>query len=74
MDSHHDAEAQTENRNLREHSRLPREFCFEDLKTVTNDFPDKLGSGRLGSVFNGVLEDGTPIVVKQVERLLSGEE
>ncbi|KAF6154172.1 hypothetical protein GIB67_016424 [Kingdonia uniflora] len=58
-----------ENWNLWELARLPREFCFEDLKTVTNDFPNKLGSSGSGSVFKVVLEDGTPIAVKRVERL-----
>ncbi|KAF6175537.1 hypothetical protein GIB67_038111 [Kingdonia uniflora] len=34
-------------------ARLPREFRFEDLKTVTNDFPDKLGSGESGYRLQG---------------------
>ncbi|KAF6164554.1 hypothetical protein GIB67_025380, partial [Kingdonia uniflora] len=66
-------EAQNENINLRELARLPREFSYEDLKTATNNFQDKLGRGGSGLVFKGFLKDGTPVAVKRVERTDYGE-
>ncbi|KAF9666041.1 hypothetical protein SADUNF_Sadunf16G0187600 [Salix dunnii] len=43
-------------------------FTFRQIKAATNDFdPDnKLGEGGFGSVFKGVLSDGTIIAVKQL--------
>ncbi|KAF6165054.1 hypothetical protein GIB67_000638 [Kingdonia uniflora] len=57
-----------ENTKLKEVARLPREFCYEDLKKATRNFQHKLGRGGSGSVFKGVLKDGTLVAVKQVER------
>ncbi|KAF6164553.1 hypothetical protein GIB67_025379 [Kingdonia uniflora] len=71
--SSHHVEAQNENINLRELARLPREFSYKDLKTATNNFQDKLGSGGSGSVFKGVLKDGIPVAVKRVECADYGE-
>ncbi|KAJ6754708.1 PROMASTIGOTE SURFACE ANTIGEN PROTEIN PSA [Salix purpurea] len=43
-------------------------FTYRQIKAATNDFdPDnKLGEGGFGSVFKGVLSDGTVIAVKQL--------
>ncbi|CAI9089117.1 OLC1v1023626C1 [Oldenlandia corymbosa var. corymbosa] len=43
---------------------MPTRFPFEDLKTATDDFSKKLGQGGFGSVFEGVLKDGTRVAVK----------
>ncbi|KAF6162835.1 hypothetical protein GIB67_029104 [Kingdonia uniflora] len=51
----------------------PREFLYNDLKRATNRFRNKLGSGGSGSVFQGILDDGTQIAVKRVERLINGD-
>ncbi|KAF6170332.1 hypothetical protein GIB67_043022 [Kingdonia uniflora] len=69
-----DVDTQSEFSNLRERARLPREFSYQDLKKATNNFRDKLGSGGSGSVFKGVLENGTTVAVKKVERLVYGEQ
>ncbi|KAK9156050.1 hypothetical protein Sjap_003530 [Stephania japonica] len=42
-------------------------FRFKDLKTATNNFSNKLGSGGFGSVFKGTLSDSTAIAVKTLE-------
>ncbi|KAF6165050.1 hypothetical protein GIB67_000634 [Kingdonia uniflora] len=62
-----------ENTKLREVAGLPREFGYEDLKKATRNFQHKLGCGGSGSVFKGVLKDGTLVAVKQVERKEYGE-
>ncbi|KAF6137648.1 hypothetical protein GIB67_030540 [Kingdonia uniflora] len=54
---------------MRELARLPKEFSYEDLKAATNNFrlEEKLGSGGSGSVFKGILKDGSLVAVKRVE-------
>ncbi|KAF6137074.1 hypothetical protein GIB67_030838 [Kingdonia uniflora] len=61
------------NNNLREIARLSREFRYKDLKKATNNFRHKLGSGRSGSVFKGILDDGTPVAVKIVVHVEYGK-
>ncbi|XP_058095516.1 G-type lectin S-receptor-like serine/threonine-protein kinase SD2-5 [Magnolia sinica] len=51
---------------------MPRRFSYEDLRTATKDFKEKLGEGGFGSVFKGILEDGTKIAVKQLENIGQG--
>ncbi|GLJ36204.1 hypothetical protein SUGI_0726730 [Cryptomeria japonica] len=46
---------------------LPPRFTFAELKAITSDFSEKLGSGGFGSVYAGVLEDRTLVAVKQLE-------
>ncbi|KAL3611696.1 hypothetical protein D5086_002716, partial [Populus alba] len=43
-------------------------FTFRQIKAATNDFDpeNKLGEGGFGSVYKGVLSDGTIIAVKQL--------
>ncbi|XP_058219437.1 G-type lectin S-receptor-like serine/threonine-protein kinase SD2-5 [Rhododendron vialii] len=43
---------------------MPTRFSYGDLKTATNDFNNKLGEGGFGSVFEGMLSDGTEVAVK----------
>ncbi|KAI8551243.1 hypothetical protein RHMOL_Rhmol06G0169800 [Rhododendron molle] len=48
---------------------MPTRFSYNDLKTVTNDFNNKLGEGGFGSVFQGTLSDGTEVAVKRLGSL-----
>ncbi|KAL3509094.1 hypothetical protein ACH5RR_028495 [Cinchona calisaya] len=48
---------------------LPMRFSYEELRTATRHFEEKLGSGGFGSVFKGTLEDGTLVAVKRLEKL-----
>nr|CAB3460917.1 unnamed protein product [Digitaria exilis] len=48
--------------------RLPqlenRRFTYKELETITNNFQRVLGRGGFGSVYDGLLEDGTQVAVK----------
>ncbi|KAF3443989.1 hypothetical protein FNV43_RR13679 [Rhamnella rubrinervis] len=48
-------------------------FSFEDLKGATENFKETLGSGGFGSVFKGVLTDGTRIAVKRLDKMSPGK-
>ncbi|KAF6162802.1 hypothetical protein GIB67_029071 [Kingdonia uniflora] len=52
---------------MRKLARLPGGFPYEDLKTATNNFRDQLGRGASGSVFKGILKDGSTVAVKRVD-------
>nr|GEX18598.1 probable leucine-rich repeat receptor-like serine/threonine-protein kinase At3g14840 [Tanacetum cinerariifolium] len=47
---------------------LTGSFTLRQIKTATNNFDDanKIGEGGFGSVYKGVLQDGTLIAVKQL--------
>ncbi|PON39239.1 Tyrosine-protein kinase [Parasponia andersonii] len=47
-------------------------FSYEDLELATGNFKEILGCGGFGCVFKGVLEDGTIIAVKRLDRLSQG--
>ncbi|GAV88605.1 Pkinase domain-containing protein [Cephalotus follicularis] len=51
---------------------MPVRFSYEDLCTATEGFKEKLGGGGFGSVFKGVLQDGTRIAVKRLDNLGQG--
>ena len=48
-------------------------FSYKDLQTATNNFSVKLGQGGFGSVYKGVLPDGTAIAVKMLEGIGQGK-
>ncbi|KAG5552051.1 hypothetical protein RHGRI_010214 [Rhododendron griersonianum] len=48
---------------------MPVMFTHEQLRVATRDFKERLGSGGFGSVFKGVLEDGTEIAVKRLYKV-----
>ena len=48
-------------------------FSYKDLQTATNNFSVKLGQGGFGSVYKGVLLDGTAIAVKMLEGIGQGK-
>ncbi|KAF3325230.1 LRR receptor-like protein kinase [Carex littledalei] len=41
-----------------------REFSYNDLKNITNDFKNIIGTGGFGNVYLGFLEDGFQLAVK----------
>nr|GMC56505.1 G-type lectin S-receptor-like serine/threonine-protein kinase SD2-5 [Ipomoea batatas] len=49
-----------------------RRFRFSELKSATSDFQTRLGRGGFGSVFEGVLENGTKIAVKRLDSMSQG--
>ncbi|KAF6145269.1 hypothetical protein GIB67_041464 [Kingdonia uniflora] len=43
-----------------------RKFRYKEIEKATNNFKDKIGCGGSGSVYKGVLKDGTLVAVKHV--------
>ncbi|KAL5707447.1 hypothetical protein ACHQM5_018349 [Ranunculus cassubicifolius] len=43
---------------------MPTRFSYEELRVATEDFTKKLGQGGFGSVFEGILANGTMVAVK----------
>ncbi|KAJ4806874.1 Leucine-rich repeat protein kinase family protein [Rhynchospora pubera] len=41
-----------------------RQFTYNDLNKITNSFQDNIGTGGFGSVYAGLLENGTQVAVK----------
>ncbi|XP_052178533.1 G-type lectin S-receptor-like serine/threonine-protein kinase SD2-5 [Diospyros lotus] len=54
-------------------SGMPIRFTYRDLQTATNNFSVKLGQGGFGSVYQGVLPDGTRLAVKKLEGIGQGK-
>ncbi|CAI0444334.1 unnamed protein product [Linum tenue] len=52
---------------------MPMRFTYKELQTATNDFSVKLGQGGFGSVYQGVLPDGTRLAVKKLEGIGQGK-
>ncbi|EEF46959.1 s-receptor kinase, putative [Ricinus communis] len=53
-------------------SGMPLRYSYRDLQTATNNFSVKLGHGGFGSVYQGVLPDGTRLAVKKLEGIGQG--
>uniref|UniRef100_A0ACD6AC97 Uncharacterized protein n=1 Tax=Avena sativa TaxID=4498 RepID=A0ACD6AC97_AVESA len=45
---------------------LPRKFSFQALAAATDDFQCVAGRGSSGTVFRGILDDGTQVAVKRL--------
>ncbi|XP_062003322.1 rust resistance kinase Lr10-like [Rosa rugosa] len=45
---------------------MPSRYSYSEIKTVTNDFKDKLGQGGFGSVYKGKLSNGHLVAVKML--------
>ncbi|KAJ8751663.1 hypothetical protein K2173_025822 [Erythroxylum novogranatense] len=54
-------------------SGMPMRFSYGDLQIATNNFSVKLGQGGFGSVYQGVLPDGTRLAVKKLEGIGQGK-
>ncbi|XP_047327078.1 G-type lectin S-receptor-like serine/threonine-protein kinase SD2-5 [Impatiens glandulifera] len=54
-------------------SGMPIRFRYRELQAATENFSVKLGQGGFGSVYKGVLDDGTRIAVKQLEGVGQGK-
>ncbi|KAL2346710.1 hypothetical protein Fmac_000710 [Flemingia macrophylla] len=52
---------------------MPIRYSYKDLETATNNFSVKLGQGGFGSVYKGVLPDGTQLAVKKLESIGQGK-
>ncbi|KAK4277172.1 hypothetical protein QN277_015210 [Acacia crassicarpa] len=52
---------------------MPVRFSYRDLQTATKNFSEKLGHGGFGSVYKGVLLDGTLVAVKKLESIGQGK-
>ncbi|KAH7842386.1 hypothetical protein Vadar_004717 [Vaccinium darrowii] len=48
---------------------MPVMFTHEEVRVATRDFTERLGGGGFGSVFKGVLPDGTEIAVKRLHKM-----
>ncbi|KAJ4719142.1 Receptor protein kinase [Melia azedarach] len=54
-------------------SVMPARFSYKDLQTATNNFSVKLGQGGFGSIYQGVILDGTRLAVKKLEGIGQGQ-
>ncbi|XP_047059681.1 G-type lectin S-receptor-like serine/threonine-protein kinase At2g19130 isoform X1 [Lolium rigidum] len=48
-------------------------FRYRDVQNLTKNFSNKLGGGAFGSVFKGLLPEGTLVAVKKLEGFRQGE-
>jgi len=48
-------------------------FTYRELKSATKNFSERLGGGGFGSVFKGILKDGSLVAVKKLESVSQGE-
>ncbi|KAM3302001.1 EP1-like glycoprotein 1 [Capsicum chacoense] len=46
---------------------MPTRFSYEELTVMTENFSKKLGEGGFGSVFEGIMSDGTKLAVKHLQ-------
>lgn len=51
---------------LRKVAGVPTKFKHKELEEATNNFSSLLGKGSSGSVYKGVLNDGTSVAVKSI--------
>ncbi|XP_019167144.1 PREDICTED: probable receptor-like protein kinase At5g20050 [Ipomoea nil] len=58
---------------LRKVAGVPTKFRYQELENATDGFRALVGKGSSGSVFMGVLPDGTPVAVKRIEGEERGE-
>ncbi|GLT25342.1 hypothetical protein SLA2020_004760 [Shorea laevis] len=66
-------ESSEEDNFLENLAGMPTRFSYRDLQTATNNFSARLGRGGFGSVYQGVLPDGTRLAVKKLEGIGQGK-
>nr|GEU72545.1 G-type lectin S-receptor-like serine/threonine-protein kinase SD2-5 [Tanacetum cinerariifolium] len=66
-------ESSEEDNFLESISGMPIRFTYTDLQKATDNFSKILGRGGFGSVYEGVLKDGTQLAVKQLEGIGQGK-
>ena len=66
-------ETSEEDNFLENLSGMPIRFSYIDLQSATNNFSVKLGQGGFGSVYQGILPDGTRVAVKKLEGIGQGK-
>ncbi|KAL1353234.1 hypothetical protein AAHE18_06G223700 [Arachis hypogaea] len=75
--SEHSAETPQENSDgdtfLENLTGMPIRSGYNDLEIATNNFSEKLGQGGFGSVYKGVLPNGTELAVKKLEGIGQGK-
>ncbi|XP_007023184.2 PREDICTED: G-type lectin S-receptor-like serine/threonine-protein kinase SD2-5 [Theobroma cacao] len=54
-------------------SGMPVRYSYGELCKATKDFSTKVGQGGFGSVYRGVMPDGTPLAVKKLEGIGQGK-
>ena len=54
-------------------SGMPVRYSYKDLQEAANNFSLKLGHGGFGSVYKGVLPDGSLVAVKKLEGVGQGK-
>ncbi|KAL8223168.1 hypothetical protein R6Q57_020567 [Mikania cordata] len=52
---------------LRKVAKLPTKFPFKELEEATDDWKSLIGKGASGTVFKGLLSDGTDVAVKRIQ-------
>lgn len=63
-------ELRTDYSFLRKVAGVPTKFRYRDLEIATDNFRALIGRGSSGTVFKGILDDGTPVAVKRLEGVL----
>lgn len=58
---------------LRKVAGVPTKFQYREIEVATDGFHCMVGKGSSGSVFKGILRDGTPVAVKRIESQERGE-
>jgi len=73
MDGGEEVSARVEYSFFRKVAGLPRRFSLEALAAATDDFQCVVGRGSSGTVFKGILDDGTAVAVKRIDGSAYGD-
>ncbi|RLM56114.1 putative receptor-like protein kinase [Panicum miliaceum] len=73
LDSGEEVSVRVEYSFFRKVAGLPSRFSLEALATATDDFQCVVGRGSSGTVFKGILDDGTAVAVKRIDGSAYGD-